>query len=1235
MSDIHEIPQIRPQIKTAAENGSLAIFLGAGVSRIYGCDSWRELANRLVRRCFSERKKDGTPLITYKEKEYLLNEVNSKKVLTICKSILKENGLHDKYIETLKIGFKFNETIDKENIFDYIFKMGLDKGLYLTTNADCHFANKFKERIFYAPETYTEKDIDNSYLYHLHGNINFPSSLIFTVPEYLNHYSENNQSYIDFLRNIFAKYTVLFLGYGLDELEILEFMATKTGLKREDATKRFVLFPLFKGEDNILQNEQKYFNEFGIDVIGFQKDGKGYDQLIDVIKAWSKEIGLTTAVLIHNYEEIEQKSQTPTPENITRIKHLIDYDSSRKSHFLKCLVNSPNLSLWLPILYEWEFFKPENSPKPTEVSGKPGQYEIQHWDVLSVLEAVAKQNEINPISSVTTLLKKILQQYIAYTRKISKKERNDRTEWILAKVIGYFPKNELNKSHVKYLQIFVDGHWGNTLISSDFGKIIVPKFLLTEDKQLITELLKTILKFKIKNGNFGKEAIPYIDTYWLGHLLKNNLEGIIKITRNEGFKIVIGEVEKLLKLNPYTFSASWTPDLDTFNPDSPNRFEQKIIYTCASFIKLTDDSEVLEKILNSLLAKNRGIFKRLLFYLGYYKYTSIKKYFWKGIRKNPLLNNDTDFEIYKFFEAHSSSFTIKQIELILTWIENVTVPYKVEKDKKIQYEAYNRKKWLHSLLKTNHPRVISLYQQYSLINETPVRAQEHHRVTGGFVKRSSPYSIDELKILDIDDLIKKIITYEGPAEDVWDGPSKSGLATVLADLIKQNSAFYMKYFKKFLKLEPFYLYHIANAIREIESSERIFEWDKFLTSMRDYIHSISDWSFNSSQTKFSYQEAFIGDFFSILTSEFQNEKSSIDLKHSAVIKEIFLFISTKICFRSEIIVNDIVTSLLNSMQGKYYESLLNYMLWKVRKENLKTGSKWDKEFKDFFTANLNTKNANRTFYASLGKFFRNFLFLDEKWVWSNFKNIFPIKNEMLWKDSFSAHLFYNGDVYAELYKAFVKEGHYKKGLYSEFYSDDINYRIIDHISIAYLFNIDPNKSNNLIKKIIENGGKNLNRLIYFYTYRDKEKDAKKLVRIKQVWEKIHVHYKNIKTNESREIMSSLTRFQKHFDTLGENFELLQTSYLSIKYTDYRYDLLESLLPYQDKESELIADLILISAKNDYFFTYQDEILGGLIRTMYEKGFSQKANQICVLYLEKGFDWIRPIYDRNRSKKKDK
>lgn len=310
---IYEIPPVPTAIKEAVNNDSLAVFIGAGVSRIIGCMGWRQLANNLINVCFNTKNKQGTSTcINFKEKETLSQNNDHKKTITICHYILKENGLEELFFSELNNAFEIKKKEEKQKDGTYldIYKelYGL-RGLFITTNADKHFDDKFAaNRIIYNIEAFDKDTIDRTKLYHIHGCQDKRDSLIFTVPQYIHRY--NHKGFRKFLYKVFNHYTVLFVGYGMSEFELLDFLITKFDNEKDSDNqpkelKHFILKPFYKGEENILSFDQFYYNQMGIQVIGFEKDERGHSQLYEVIKHWNKEINMVSTYLLNSFREIE------------------------------------------------------------------------------------------------------------------------------------------------------------------------------------------------------------------------------------------------------------------------------------------------------------------------------------------------------------------------------------------------------------------------------------------------------------------------------------------------------------------------------------------------------------------------------------------------------------------------------------------------------------------------------------------------------------------------------------------------------------------------------------------------------------------------------------------------------------------------------------------------------------------------------------------------------------------
>ena len=82
-NEIKSIPALPDEIKDAVNNGNLAVFIGAGISRLLGCDGWNTLSRGLLKECHKKK------IITFKEKETLLLISDHKKTITICYHLFK------------------------------------------------------------------------------------------------------------------------------------------------------------------------------------------------------------------------------------------------------------------------------------------------------------------------------------------------------------------------------------------------------------------------------------------------------------------------------------------------------------------------------------------------------------------------------------------------------------------------------------------------------------------------------------------------------------------------------------------------------------------------------------------------------------------------------------------------------------------------------------------------------------------------------------------------------------------------------------------------------------------------------------------------------------------------------------------------------------------------------------------------------------------------------------------
>ncbi|MCI0565295.1 MAG: SIR2 family protein, partial [Nitrososphaera sp.] len=162
---------------------------------------------------------------------------------------------------------------------------------------------------FFRRERLLRVNLDkNGNVVHLHGCVDDPDTMVITTMDYLDHYSSNEVQ--EFLRYLFEKKTVLFLGYGLEEIEVLEYILRRgsVGGKRDDRIRRYILQGFFNAEMALFDLLQRYYLEsFGTELIGFPKDYKSYGHQIEILASWAKKLRFGGATLADEVAAIEEE----------------------------------------------------------------------------------------------------------------------------------------------------------------------------------------------------------------------------------------------------------------------------------------------------------------------------------------------------------------------------------------------------------------------------------------------------------------------------------------------------------------------------------------------------------------------------------------------------------------------------------------------------------------------------------------------------------------------------------------------------------------------------------------------------------------------------------------------------------------------------------------------------------------------------------------------------------------
>ena len=182
---------------------------------------------------------------------------------------------------------------------------------FATTNMDIYLSKHFNEtRIVKNPDAFNKDSIDTNKVFYLHGHQSDGNTTVLTVEEYIQRY--NHPKFKNFIGSLLTdpKYTILFIGYGLNEFELLDYMVSKVGMTNTGQNKEWrhiILLPFFEHQEelaNLLQDA--YFDCLGIEIVAFAKDNSGFTFLYDIVKKWRTEMFETTKMVSDAFKEIDE-----------------------------------------------------------------------------------------------------------------------------------------------------------------------------------------------------------------------------------------------------------------------------------------------------------------------------------------------------------------------------------------------------------------------------------------------------------------------------------------------------------------------------------------------------------------------------------------------------------------------------------------------------------------------------------------------------------------------------------------------------------------------------------------------------------------------------------------------------------------------------------------------------------------------------------------------------------------
>jgi len=1187
-----------------------------------GCMGWDQLARELVSACHQ------AGYINFKEGETLTENPDHRKTITICHHIMAERQRNpDLFYTHLERALQPDEELaHRYPIYKELYKL---RAVFVTTNADELFARFFNpEAVVHRPEEFPGATIDRTKLYHIHGTIRERQSLVFRLDDYIRRYGHPRIQ--QFLKTLFSNFTIFFVGYGLSELQLLEYIILSNS-SETSVIRHYYLMPMYQGEENILEFQRAYYSKLGIQVEAYDMTEAGYHQLYHVIHEWQSEINRVTSTLLNTYEYIEQAVSQYGEDTAGRIFQLIKHDKPYEDHFFKH-VSNPD---WLIPLRDGGYFDPSENPPPVKLRDNPGFVTVPYWNVLAYLERIAGQ--LDPADSDHyRVLMKIVRDIVDHRDETGKHIENVRTDWSLIKILSKVPASYLEPKDMDRVTEFLQTPWQTSMVGPEIGISLLPHLIASRNEQLLERLFSVVLGYRWESRLGREEVVPLIDDYWLGELLKKHLGSIVTLIPVQAARTALSIIEEIANRDATAFYIIVIPSIAKLELEpgfqTYERFVVRVARDC--LMGAVDRSpEEMREIILQLLSKDHAIFKRLALFVISSGWELLSPTLWEVAGPEVLVDAFLSPEVRQLERTRFGDFSDAEKEQWLDWIESA--PYSLpddlatNPDKYTRYTAHQKLRHLSAIKDSGHARAVKLYQHYvEILGFEPEEEKfevwsgpvtivsESERLTNELLQMNTTAIVESLKneaqrprALDLEDM---------------------GIA--LQEAAQAAPEKFVEDLPAFAAVPHKYQVSLLAGLRHAWKGGGDFDWSQVLRFCQALVLDNAFWRDYDNDTERSQIVSEVAD---LIWEGTVTDSRAFDQSLLPFAEDILLALFNRT--PSDVEGNgDLGIAVLNSSKGRIVRALLSYSLRVARlKLDASESARWPTKVKREFDRRLDRSvDDSLEFSFTLGEFLANLYYLNRQWVLDNIDLIFPKENDRHWKAAFSGYLS-QAKFYKEFYDILRRSDHYSKALDTSFEGRHLQERLIHHVCLAYLEGSESlGDPESLFEKLLSRWDTDsLSEVIRFFWMQRKDRlQAMQIDKVLAFWQRVAHYYEEKEdqlTIDEKKLLSSLSKLSVYLEELDDRS--LGWLKLTGKYAETGHDtpfLVEQLDRLAATSPRQVADIYIGMLETGVFPDYDMSHIVSCVEKLYGAGERDRANAICNLYLSRGFEDFREIFKKH-------
>lgn len=896
---------------------------------------------------------------------------------------------------------------------------------------------------------------------------------------------------------------------------------------------------------------------------------------------------------------------------------------------------------WFEALVPYDFFKPE-TVKSRVTDGD--SYYFPAWPQGVYIETIAKQIHENEIVDT-----RFIELFLGVLRTFYVTKDNLWAIRAIFKSLFLIPTKHLSAEDVsKAFKMIKDLTNSNSFIEFDvhdgFFSILKTCEDNSHDHSIFREYIKYLLSSKSEES-FGireRKLIYFRDQRF--NQFSDKFLKIVKSSNNSILEDIISVVTSLLdehlkKDDIDQTTTIWRPAIESHQQnqfkDSAPSIYSATLYELSKI--LMSNGHVPSELL-TWKNSDKNTFSRIYFALVNAFPTILDKDECSERILKLGLRHQFRYEVYHFLAKQFDLLSTTNQINILNAINSLTDEYTDENDpKKPLFTAWKKMRWLQAIKSSKNEEAKKLYNEvYKVTNgesDHPDFDSYMSSVKWGF---DSPISLEEFDLLKPNEIIQKISEFKDK-KDRFGGALTDGLSRIFEDYIFKEPVKCSALIKDMLGLPATYASSLfsgytkcwlENKITPVEElldlALQAFNNESFCEELVD-INSRARWAANS--------------IFRFISAGVRNDEKAFDpafnTKCYAILKMAAQLIKSDETYKGS---SDAVTRAINEPRGVLFELAILLALRQARLcyEKSNNTIKDEAEFKkawiglfEIIKEPLESKDEKEvSLHAHFGALYRQFLFLNNEWLYKNLELICPDPDEKpnLWSAFMQGYCYVS--VYVkEMYTFLNSKGYLLKFLRFE---DDghsgtrIN-TLQEHILSLAMISVllqDESLENSLLIEILEaNNDEEWNRVIRLFSRivgNDPEEkiffQARKIVSFfldkfdtiqdKELWKK---HYEGVGW--------LLEIFKDPNDLLVERIVKI-AAYYSNEHWDH-YEIVEYLYPHKDSHSEVVGNLFYELIKNGKGLpAYPEEKITAICSSLKKNKKKEILATICRVYSDK-------------------